>query len=232
MNLSREQRLAILQRAANDLMAQNPFICTVQQGCLIVQWNWKDTTYFNGQGVAREACSYRHIVKIKPDGKFITVDLHVNNYQSIGLDGMRLSQRIFSGKSVEFHKEVSFGVNNQTGQKGFVVNQFDSRIIQEPVKRYFRGLGLEYKFFSLSDSFHAVPPVSRILLGFLLSPMCVAATVAFAYVACEGLSKGPEESIIWLMGTPVFALAAAVTIYCVISGFIDHKKEQNGDWLD
>ena len=230
MNLSREQRYAILQRAAYELMSQYPFVCTIQQGCLIVQLNWKDNTYFNMQGLTREACSYRHIVKIKPDGKFVTVDVFVNDYTAVGMGGLRISRSAFAGKQIRFTKEIALGRNNQTGQVGVITNEFSTKWIQEPVKNYFLNLGLQYQFYSLVDNFHALPADMRFILGCMFIPGGLIATGGLIYVCHEELIEGAAKGLVMGVGLISSVAIVALGICLLVTGFKDYNATD--DWLD
>jgi hypothetical protein len=229
MNLSNEQINAVLQKAAADLMAANPFICTVDQGCLVVQLNWKDTTFFNGRGITREAFGYRYIVKLKPNGKFTTVDLTTADVQSVGLNGINISSSAFAGKQVSFHKDIQLGRDNLTGQTGVITNSFNSRDIQVPVKQYFLNQGFEYQFYSLGDNWHAIPPMLRIALGGIFTFVVVFFAALFGALIAEGAFT-LEADELWVI--PVLVAMAGIfggmAIFSLITGIKDKLNEDKG----
>ena len=224
--LTKEQRLAILQKAAADLTARYNFVCTIEQGMLVIQANWKDTTYINGPGLTREQRSYRHIVRIKPNGKYATLDVYVDDYQSVGLGGLVIRRDAFSGKAVTFNWEAQIGKNNQTGEKGLIVNRFSSRDIQAPVKEYFNNLGFKYQRYSLSDDWHGIQPNMRLILGAMFT--------VFPALMIPGImySVFTEEDKVLYGGIAAFIISFVVFgLFVLISGIKDMiKQKRDEEW--
>ncbi len=166
MQLSANDIQNYYMQAINYFSTSHPeWICTVEQGVLVIQLNWQNATYFNGMGLTHASRVYRHIVKIFPDGKWMATDVTVNNDSCVGLGGIRISESAFSGKQWSYQAEKVLGHDNQTGQNGILTYKFNTADIQVPVKEYFNSLGFKYKFFSLKESFRGLPKGLRIGVG-------------------------------------------------------------------
>ena len=226
IELSKEHRLAVLQKAASDLSSKFPFICTIEQGMLIIQADWKDTTFINGPGLTREQKSYRHIVRLKPNGKFATLDVYVENYESVGLGGLTIGRREFAGKSVRINWEAQIGKDNQTGKTGLIVNKFSSRSIQVPVKEYFSNLGYAYQRYSLADDWHGISFNMRVVLGLLFMFASGIMIPGIIYSCIVESDKGVYISI----AAFIFSFFL-IGIGILISGIKDMiKQKRNEEW--
>lgn len=163
MELTKEQINLMYENAKKYFDEVYPqFLCTVEQDCLVVQLNWQNVTYFNGRGLTRSARTYRCVVKIFKNGNFYMTDVYVDNIDSIGLGGIKISRDSFAGTSWSYHYEKVLGVDNNTGEKGILTYKFCTSEIQKPVKTYFKELGLKKKFYSYSLSIKALPKIGRI----------------------------------------------------------------------
>ncbi len=191
MGLTNEEIQQVYEQARVALLISHPeWICTIEQNSLVIQLNWQNATYFNGRGVTHVARVYRHIVKVYPDGKFMTLDVHVNDENSIGLGGIVLSQDAFAGKSWNFHLEKELGHDNNTGETGILTYKFCTSDIQKPVKEYFEGQGFQYKFYSVGEGIKAIPPQIKIALGALFTFIGIAfAVVAYAVLYLDPYSE-------------------------------------------
>ncbi len=143
--------------------------CTVEQECFVVQLNWQNSTYFNGQGVTHNARQYRHIVKLYPDGKFLAIDATVDDETSVGLGGVHIGREAFAGKSWNFHYEKELGYDHDTKKLGIQTYKFSTSQIQKPVREYFEEQGYKYKIYSIKEDFRALDGRVKLTVGVLFS---------------------------------------------------------------
>lgn len=170
MILENEQIISIYENARNYFVSIHPeWLCTIEEDILIIQLNWQNSTFFNGRGLSHFDRTYRHIIKVFPDGKFMTTDLNVTDETAVGVGIINISQQVFSGKSWNYHYEKEFGRDNNTGEVGILTYKFNTSDIQKPVKEYFKSIGLQYKAISFGESLKAVPAQTKIMLGVLFS---------------------------------------------------------------
>ena len=168
MNLSKEKIEQIYIEAKDYFNSVHPeWACTIEQGVLVIQLNWQNSTYFNGRGVSHVARVYRHVVKVFPNGKFMTIDVNTTDESSIGLGSIGISQESFAGKSWNYHYEKELGYDNATGETGILTYRFSTSDIQVPVRKYFENLGLKYNFYSFGEDIKAIPATTKISLGVL-----------------------------------------------------------------
>ena len=155
MSLSREQINNYYIKALEYFKTNYPqFLCTIEQNTFVVQINYQDVNYLNSMGISHAAKGYRCVTKIMPNGNFYMADIYVNNENSSGLEGNRLTNGAFAGKSINVHYEIDKNNNEYI---------FRTSDIQKPVKEYFKGLGLKYKFYSYSFDLQALPKPMRIV---------------------------------------------------------------------
>ncbi len=220
--LSKEQRLEILQKAAADLQAKYPFICTIEQGMLIVQADWEK---MNDLELTDEQKSYRHIVRIKPNGKFATLDTYVNDETAIGLGGLIITREAFAGKTINLNFEMQIKENSQ-GNKELNIKKFSTKDIQTPVKEYFTRLGYAYQRYSLSDDWHGIQPNMRLILGamFTLFPALMIPGIMYSVFT--------EEDKVLYGGIAAFIISFVVFgLFVLVSGIKDMIKQKRGeDW--
>ena len=170
--MNKEQIMQYYLNAKAYIEQNHPeLICTIEQDCFVTQLNWQNVTYFNGRGLTHSSRTYRNIVKIRSNGDFYMIDVYINNDSSIGLDGLQIDNSYFGGKSLNFTSEVMFGKDNNTGEVGVQTYTFNTSDIQKPIKDYFQGMGLNYRFFSYELVIKALPSIGRLIVVGL--PLCV-----------------------------------------------------------
>lgn len=74
------------------------FNCQIIDNTLVVGYKWKDSTNLSGINTANEVLSYRCVVKILPDGKFLTNDVILNKTVLNSISEVKFSSTGFSGK--------------------------------------------------------------------------------------------------------------------------------------
>lgn len=193
MNLTNEQINNYYLNAIEYFNKTHPeWLCTIEQGFLVIQLNHNNSTFYNGLRLTETTSTYRCVVKIMKNGKFLMTDVYVTDGNSVGLAGLQLSSTAFAGKSIEYHYETS-----KEGEY-----KFSTLDIQKPVKEYFKSLGLKYKFYSYKFSLQALPKVLRIVtvilplfVGCLFIPLSFVfdeniGTIAFLTCGCLALLWG------------------------------------------
>ena len=210
--MNKEQIMQYYLNAKTYIEQNHPeLICTIEQDCFITQLNWQNVTYFNGKGLTHSSRTYRNIVKIRPNGDFYMTDVYVNNDSCIGLDGFQISNSYFAGKSWNFTSEIMLGKDNNTGDVGVQVYTFKTSDVQKPIKNYFLGMGLHYKFFSYELAVKAFPPMGRALIVGL--PLIVGSVFTFIGI---GLLDEPPMGIIFLFIGTVMLLWGIINLMCVM----------------
>ena len=194
-------------------------ICTVEQDAFVAQLNWQNVTYFNGQGLTRQARAYRCVVKIYPNRTFFMIDVNTNNIDSIGLGGIKLSRSAFAGRSWNYNYEMVLGKDNVTGETGVLTYRFKSSEIQKPVKNYFKSLELKSKFFSYSLAVKALPKAMQVVAS-VVPLLC---GIAFTSV---GLFVSIGDKVIKI----VFSLLGVIMlVWGIINLCILFKKDSDFD---
>ncbi len=155
MNLTNDEINGMYQNAVEYFRTTHPeWLCTIEQGFLVAQLNPGNIAYYNGLKLSETASTYRCVVKITPDGKFYLTDVYVENYNVLGLGGLKLSSTAFAGRSIEFHYQ-----SNKDGS----TYKFSTRDIQKPLIDYFKSLGLTYKFYSYKYSLMAQSGILKVV---------------------------------------------------------------------
>ena len=143
--------------------------CEIKDNNLVLGINWKDTTYFNGSGLAHEYSHFKCIVKVLPNGQYHRTDVILDDSESLDIKKLQISRSGFSGKIVRRTIEFSLGKDNRTGEKGLIKNEFSTSIIQKPIKEYFSSIGLKEKKFSYRLIVKALPMFGKVVMIVLLS---------------------------------------------------------------
>ena len=236
MKLTQEQIAKLQKKVQHHFKKTHPeWICTIEGPYLVIQLNWMDATYFNGQGVAHEARIYRHLVEILPSGRFKTMDVTADSEKAIGLEGVTLSMNSFAGKQFIFHADARLGKDNQTGKKGIITYRFNNNDIKKPVREYLEHFGLKYQFMnSPVDEFNAIYGPTKLANGFIFA---VVGLIFLIFMAFLWLSPGMEitETINGVTQTKtlgeanpvlktVFTIFPAVFIYFSAAFFVSYKK--------
>ena len=165
-----QQQLQAYKKAKAYFQEMHPeWICTIEQDCLVIQLNWQNVTYFNGRGLTHSARAYRHIVKLYPDGKFLTLDTTVDDIQTVGLGDVHISRDAFAGKKWNFHYEKELGYDHDTDKFGIQTYKFSTSDIQKPVREYFENEGYTYKFYSVKEDFRALDGKTKLAVGILFT---------------------------------------------------------------
>lgn len=210
--LSKEQINKIISDAYTYFQANHPELtCSVNydKGQFIVENNWKDTTYLNTPGVTNERATFKCIVWIFPNGKYYMNDVSIEDSKSLNPNKLNFNKSGFSGRMWHYTKEISFGKDNLTGEKGVIVNEYSTESVHKPIKEYFNALGLKSIFFSYKFSLLAFPPIYQyltvfaLLLGGLLTLLTGILVMNMAPIIFELVTMG---SAIFLIGFGILNL--------------------------
>ena len=132
MKITDEKRQELYTLLKIEIEKQFPqFLCTIEQDVFVIQINWKNTTYFNPNGITKDIKSFRHIIKINKNGSFQTTDVMIEDEKTIGLGNLTISKSMFSGESFGYSLDLSLGIDNNTNQFGIIRNEFTTDTIKD-----------------------------------------------------------------------------------------------------
>ena len=131
----------------NNESLHNPFVVSVENGKIVARWRWKDGYFlqFPDVKITKEVEDYECIVELLPDGKYKMTDKTSQTSAAAGAGGLSLEKKVFVGKSVSFHKEITIGKKNDTGESGIVSFDFNSEKIHSPLKNFLANCGYKKK---------------------------------------------------------------------------------------
>ena len=152
MKLTQLQINQAYQQAIQYFYQVHPdWICTIENGVLIIQLNWQHYTRDGLLYLSETDRKYRYVVKIEENGSLTDYQVDAVTENAIGLGGASLSAGAFVGERTSTHFEID--LKNRDANNRPVVTQEVSYADQvaQIVRDYFEGKG--YRYYSASRNY-------------------------------------------------------------------------------
>ena len=122
-----------------------PFLVTVEGDSIVARWKWMDAIFFAPHEVNEEIRSYTFTATLNDKGKWKELDQSVQKSQGVQMNGGTLSfgssSSSFKGKQTGKSFQFGLGVNNQTGEAGFVGFKYDTSLVKNYIRGYLTNCG-------------------------------------------------------------------------------------------
>ena len=140
------EKQKVLQDAQAALnKPDQPWEVTVEGDSIVARWKWMDATFFAPHEISNEVKDYTFTVTLDNKGKWKELDKTEQKSSGIKMGGGGLSfgssSNTFKGKTSQKSFSFGTGVNNQTGQAGFVGFKFDTSLVKKPIRAYLESCG-------------------------------------------------------------------------------------------
>ena len=143
MLVSKQQVLYDAQNVLNR--PDQPFVVTVEGDSIVARWKWMDAIFFAPHEVNNEIRNYSFTVTLNDKGKWKELDQSEQKSQSVQMSGGKLSfgssSSSFKGKQTGKSVQFGVGMNNQTGEVGFVGFKYDTSLVKKPIRDYLTNCG-------------------------------------------------------------------------------------------
>lgn len=140
------EKQSVLQNAPNALnRPDQPWQVTVEGDAIVARWKWMDATFFAPHEVTSETKDYAFTVILGDNGKWKEVDRTEQKSSGVNMSGGKIgfgaSSQKFIGKTSQKSFSFGTGVNNQTGEGGFIKFKFDTTLVKKPIRDYLESCG-------------------------------------------------------------------------------------------
>ena len=116
----------------NELLADissidDKYAATINDDWIDVTWNWKNTKYFNGQGISKEQSIFMKLYRIKNNGTYDELDCEMSYEAYLELLQMRggMHYHCFVGRTAHKIIEIVIGKDKNAPEKGVGVQKFE-----------------------------------------------------------------------------------------------------------
>ena len=122
-----------------------PWEVTVAGDSITARWKWMDALFFSPHEVNNETRQYAFTVTLTNKGTWKEHDHTENKSSGVSFSGGKLSfggsSSKFSGKTSQKSFNFGVGMNNQTGEAGFVGFKFDTEAVKQPIREFLKSCG-------------------------------------------------------------------------------------------
>ena len=156
----------IYQTAIEHFKIVHPeWICTVERGKLVIQYNFIDGAYFSLTSATKEKRCYRHIITISEEGKFKATDGMVSNEFSVGLSGLQYEASAFAGYKAQQTTVITFGKKTREDDIGINKYSLDTDTLKKEVHEYLENLGIKDDRSAIAKLFDSTLVVVSLIFG-------------------------------------------------------------------
>jgi hypothetical protein len=114
-----------------------PWQYDIQEGAIVAHWKWMDSTFFSSGSVTNQVRTYSYTVTLNDDGTYKEQDRMEQNTSGLNSsEGFSSDKRTSVGNTNMHVRTQRWGIDNATGQPGWINIDFSTNDVKEPLRAF------------------------------------------------------------------------------------------------